>query len=238
MPGAPLTALDAKLWLSTGRLGIYLSAVGNDMPRALRLYDWNARITAACLQDLGHLEVLVRNSYDRQLSNASSNWTSASDPIWLRESGIQKTRTIQAKSNTYSQGTLRAASSRASHPTHGHIVANLTFGFWTALTQSERDATIWTPILSPLFPGAARGPVHDRMDRLNKFRNRLAHWEPVFSRTTGLMRQLTNVDALFADLSPAAASWVGEHSSVISLIQAAPEPLLSPPPATYLGTSP
>ena len=192
MPSVPLTALTAELWLSAGRLEIYLSATGGDLHRALRLYDWNARITAACLQDLGHLEVLVRNSYDRQLSNASPDWSSAADPIWSRETGIQTTRTKQAKSNTYSQTSLRTARSKAPRPTHGHTIANLTFGFWTALTQSERDATIWTPILSPLFPGATRGPVHDRMDKLNKFRNRLAHWEPVFSRTTGLMRQLTN----------------------------------------------
>lgn len=237
MPRVPLTALDAERWQSAGRLQIYLSATGNDLHRALHLYDWNARITAACLQDLGHLEVLVRNSYDRQLSNASPDWSFATDPIWSRETGIQKTRTKQATSNTYSQTSLRTAHSKSPRHTHGHTVANLTFGFWTALTQSERDATIWTPILSPLFPGATRGPVHDRMDKLNKFRNRLAHWEPVFSRTTDLMRQLTNVDALFADLSPAIALWVGDRSSIISLIQASPEPLLSPPPATYLGIS-
>lgn len=237
MPATPLSASDAERWLSRGRLGIYLAATGNDVHRALRLYEWNAQVTAACLHDLGHLEVLIRNSYDVELSKVSQGWSSSTDPIWARETGIQRTRTLQAKSNLYSQKLLRAARAKARHPTHGHIVANLTFGFWTALTQSERDATIWTPILSSLFPGATRGPVHGRMDRLNTFRNRLAHWEPIFSQTTGLMRQLSNADSLFTDLGPAVAAWVGERSAVMSLLQASPEPLLSPPPRTYLGTS-
>ncbi|WP_104088913.1 hypothetical protein [Cryobacterium sp. N19] len=81
MPSVELTAHEAELWLSSGRLEIYLSKTGRDLQRALRLYDWNAKVTAACLQDLGHLEVLIRNSYDRNLNVASPDWSSASDPI-------------------------------------------------------------------------------------------------------------------------------------------------------------
>jgi len=235
MPAVQLTNLEAEQWLSSGRLGIYLTAAGNDLSRALRLYEWNAHVTTACLQDLGHLEVLIRNYYDVELSKVSPSWTSVGDPIWTRLAGIQSTKTLQTKSNLYSQQSLAKARKKLQYPTHGQIIANLTFGFWTALTQAERDATIWTPILNPIFPGSTRGPVHNRMNTLNTFRNRLAHWEPVFSKTTGLMKQLSYVDALFTSLSPAIASWVGERSMVVSLIKTAPEPLLSQPPKTYLG---
>ena len=235
MPPVQLTTFDAEQWLSSGRLGIYLNAAGNDLGRALRLYEWNAQVTAACLHDLGHLEVLIRNFYDVELSKLSPNWTSAEDQIWAHLAGIQSTKKLQTKSNAYSKQSLSKARKRLHHPTHGQIVANLTFGFWTALTQAERDATIWTPILNPIFPGSTRGTVHNRMDKLNTFRNRLAHWEPVFSKTTGLMKQLSNVDELFTSLSPAVAFWVSERSTVVSLIKTAPEPLLSQPPQTYLG---
>lgn len=235
----PLVELDdAERWLSVRRLRTYLDATGGDVQRALNLYDWNAQITAACLRDLGHLEVLVRNTYNRQLNRVSSNWSSATDSIWTRETGIQRTRNLQAKSNSYSRKSLEVAHRRARRPTHGHVVANLTFGFWTSLTQPEREATMWTPILSPIFHGAPRGYVHDRMDKLNQFRNRLAHWEPVFSRTTGLTRQLVNVDSLFTDLSPVVTRWVGDRSAVITLIQAAPEALAGSLPPRYLSIYP
>ena len=173
-----------------------------------------------------------------QRYGVSSNWSSATDSIWTRETGIQRTRDLQAKSNSYSRKSLEAAHQRARRPTQGHVVANLTFGFWSSLTQPEREATMWTPILSPIFHGAPRGPVHDRMEKLNQFRNRLAHWEPVFSRTTGLTRQLVNIDSLFIDISPGVTRWVGERSTVITLIQAAPEALVSRPLPRYLGISP
>ncbi|GAA4387400.1 hypothetical protein GCM10023153_01750 [Ornithinibacter aureus] len=35
---------------------------------ALDLYEWNAEISAALLRDLAHLEVGLRNAYDRALS--------------------------------------------------------------------------------------------------------------------------------------------------------------------------
>jgi hypothetical protein len=237
MPSAQLNALEAERWLSRGRLAIYLSKTSNDLNRALRLYEWNAQVTAACLHDLGHLEVLIRNAYDIELSKVSPTWISTNDPIWTRMNGIENTKRRQARSNEYSRESLKKAQKNLQRPTHGQIIANLTFGFWTALTQSERDATIWTPILSGVFPQATRGSVHDRMNKLNTFRNRLAHWEPVFSQTTGLMKQLSSVDKLFTDLSPSVTAWVGERSKVISLVRTAPELLLSQAPVTYLGTA-
>ncbi len=63
-----------ELWLSTPRLRRYLAACGGDRERALRLYDWNARISAALLCDLAHFEVALRNAYDRALMAAT--WTS------------------------------------------------------------------------------------------------------------------------------------------------------------------
>jgi hypothetical protein len=235
MPTSQLTVAEAEQWLSVGRMQVYLNAARSDPDSAFRLYDWNARVTTACLRDIEHLEVLVRNRYDGELKKVSTNWTSDVDPMWTRESGYRSARALQAQSNATSRKALTAARRNLHHPTHGQVIANLTFGFWTALTRSERDSTFWTPILHPIFPGLTRGSVHNRMERLNSFRNRLAHWEPVFSQTTGLMRQLSQVDDMFNRLSPEVALWVGQRSTVVPLIKAAPEALLSPPPTTYLG---
>lgn len=235
MPTAHLTDLAAEQWLSSGRLGIYLSATRNDLNRALALYDWNSRVTAACLQGIGHLEVLIRNQYDAELLNYSPTWSSEFDPLWQQETGFKKARAAQAASNSYSKKSLREALKHAPVKTHGHTVAELTFGFWTALTRQERAATVWTPIFSSVFPGTDRGVIHDRMVKLNTFRNRLAHWEPVFSRTTGLPKQLDEVSAAFISLSPHVSKWVGARSSVNMLLRSCPETGLIARPKGYLG---
>ncbi|MEA9984628.1 hypothetical protein [Subtercola sp. RTI3] len=159
-----LSEAAAHEWLSTNRLSVYLRAARSDLSRALRLYEWNARMTAACMQDIGHLELLLRNRYDAALRQIS-----------------------------------------------GQVVANLTFGFWSALTKSEREATLWTPAL--------------------------AHWKPVFSQTTGLVRQLQHVDHVLFCLDPDIAAWVGERSEVLATLEDLPEPLIAGWPATYLQIS-
>jgi hypothetical protein len=235
MPNASLTRLVVERWLSKGRLDIYRAATQGDLDRALSLYEWNARATAACLHDIGHLEVLLRNRYDEQLRIGDPDWTALNAPLWRRLTGNKQTRLDQERANHQSRRNIDQARNRPGAATHGHVIANLTFGFWSALSQAERNATIWTPILSPIFPGRTRGSVHDALRKLSTFRNRLAHWVPLFSGTTGLMRQLERVDDVFTALDPRVAEWVGQRSDVLHLMQTLPEPLIAPPPAVYLG---
>lgn len=135
----------------------YLTAARGDCSEALRLYDWNSAVASACMRDVGHFEVLIRNRYEAELSSAVSDWTSPTSSLWSRESGISNTREKQRKSNTSSWKNLQMAIQRAPARTPGHVIANLTFGFWAALTRPEREATIWTPILSNVLPGKPRG---------------------------------------------------------------------------------
>jgi hypothetical protein len=52
-----------RRWLSAARLAKYSTAAGGDIGRALALYEWNSRISAALMRDLGHIEVGLRNAY-------------------------------------------------------------------------------------------------------------------------------------------------------------------------------
>lgn len=49
-------------WLSRERFALYLRKAGGDRTRALALYEWNAKLSAAFLHDLNHLEVALRNA--------------------------------------------------------------------------------------------------------------------------------------------------------------------------------
>lgn len=52
---------------------------GGDRTRALDLHEWNTQLNAALLHDFAHLEVGLRNFYDRALMSAvqpgEAHWT-------------------------------------------------------------------------------------------------------------------------------------------------------------------
>ncbi|KQM59281.1 MULTISPECIES: hypothetical protein [unclassified Agreia] len=217
---------------------VYLNATSGSLPDALDLYNWNAEVAASCLRDLGHFEVLIRNRYSDVLNAHFPDWASPGSALWGRQAGIPLTREKQRKLNAGSSSSVRAARAKTTPPTAGHTIANLTFGFWMMLTASVRVDTIWTPMLSGIFPGRSRGYVHDRMQKLNDFRNRLAHWEPVFSTTTGLAFRLQEFDQFFSEVDPDVAAWVGTQSTVVDAVKRCPVSSLNIVAPTYLGTNP
>lgn len=196
-----------ELWLSAPRLGRYLAATGGDRARALRLYDWNARISAALLRDLAHFEVALRNAYDGALMAATpsrqTHWTFASAAVFpplyrtKRIAGGSTQRTdINRKPREILDAAVAAAGGRAASP--GKVVANLTFGFWRYLSSKAHEKSLWVPYLHTAFPPkTSRSDVDARVGRLHSLRNRVAHHEPLLS---------TNVLAGFDDLL-----WVAER---------------------------
>lgn len=107
-------------------------------------------------------------------------------------------------------------------------MASLTFGFWSSLTVGERTATIWNPMLNRALPkGTSRATVHDLVQRVVKFRNRLAHNEPVFSTRTGLDSRLAEVTTLFKLLDPVAYPFVVANSQLGDVLAACPIPGLT-----------
>lgn len=234
MHGPPLSLERVERWLSPHRSGVYLEATDSDLGAALQLYDWNAAMTTACLRDLGHFEVLIRNRYAAVLEEHHPGWTDPDHPLWTTETGIARTRHLQRRANDRTRAALRAAGRHVRAGTASHVVADLTFGFWTALTIPPRTATTWTTLRS-VVPGMTRGQLHDSMEKLTRFRNRLAHWEPVFSSTTGLTNRLREFERLFAAVDPDVADWVGRRSLVVGLLEAAPAAGRVVPGRAYLG---
>lgn len=50
----------------------FLLAAGGDEKLALELYAWNAQMSGAALEQISHLEILLRNAIDTQLSESTS----------------------------------------------------------------------------------------------------------------------------------------------------------------------
>lgn len=214
-----ITLADAERWLSPRRFQVY-DKTGN-VEDALDLYDWNSRLSAACARDIGHLEICLRNAYDKQIVADHGEWTDPNSGFHNLESGISTTRAKQQVLNNETWNQVADAFDKSA--SHGHVLANLTFGFWYSFTDSLRTDTHWNRTLYKAFPkGTSRGTVHALVKDLVKFRNRLSHWEPVFSHTTAFQRRIRQVDELFQLLDPAVARWVGSKSLVPTLAASSP----------------
>lgn len=191
---------------------------------------WNSRVVAAGIVDVGHLEVAVRNAFDRELTRRFPDWAiNPQSPLFGLEQGVQRARAQQRRRNQASLARITDAKrGLSSAPTHAEVVAALTFGFWSNLTVGERTPTLWNPILHRAFPkGTRRARVHDLVTRVVKFRNRLAHNEPVFSTHTGLEDRLVEVQELFKLIDPDAYAYVAWHSTLDAAITSCPIPELT-----------
>ena len=196
----------------------------------MKTYLWNSRVAAAGIVDVGHLEIALRNAYDRELSKRYPDWSI--DPqlqLFSLEQGMENTRYQQRRHNRTSVARLADAKrGLSSSSTHAEVVAALTFGFWASLTVGERSSTLWNPMIHRSFPkGTKRARVHDLTVRVVKFRNRLAHNEPVFSTRTGLADRLAEVQELFSLVAPDTYAYVALHSMLVAELASCPIPGLT-----------
>lgn len=213
-------------WLGKKRYMRYLGLCqGKDKhERAIALYFWNSKVASVALRDVGHLEIALRNAYDRELSRQYPSWAIDRDgDLFRREQGMSQARRRQAEQNRRSSKELSRAWRSRSEPSHDDIVAALSFGFWGSLTSKARTSLFWSGMLSELFPDSVeRRLVHELVSRIVRFRNRLAHNEPVFSTSTGLYDRLGDVKAPFDLVAPEVSEFVSANSGVEAAIAECP----------------
>ncbi len=178
-PGAWL-----ELWLSPPRLRPYLEAAAGDRGLALDLYEWNTTMAAAVLHDLAHIEVALRNAYDRAWAGVRApgpHWTSEPlryFPVLRRTARDGSVRDFNERPRKLiADAILKAGGPQAAG---GKVVAELMFGFWRYLSSRNHAQTLWVPILWRGFePGTSRDDVDRPVGRLYDLRNRVAHHEPL-----------------------------------------------------------
>ena len=156
------------------RLTRYLSATGNDVSRALELYEYNVQLSEVLYGLLHGLEVTVRNAEHHALT------ASYGTPTWYEIAPL----------STYWQDQLVAAKVKpgaAGKP--GKVVAELTFGFWVDLLKSQNHMSLWVGRgLHKAFPNARRHRrlIHERLKSIQLLRNRISHHEPVLTAANAL----------------------------------------------------
>ncbi|TFB50259.1 Abi family protein [Cryobacterium tagatosivorans] len=218
-------------WLSVGRFSTYLAAGGGSRSRAFELYEWNAKLSAAFLHDLSHLEVGLRNACDRQLAAATlpgdAHWTDPATLLTLFPVVMRRDRAIgrshdvnKTPRGNVERARLNAATISHTPPIPGKVVAELMFGFWTYLFADAHEKTIWVPHLHKAFPpGTDRNRLNDALAALRDFRNRVAHHENILNGSESERRRMVYVIRL---LSADALAHFKANSEVATILAGRP----------------
>lgn len=164
------------------RMAPYLRACDGNLARARRLYVWNIEISAAFWGPINGVEVAIRNAVHKVLAEHfdRADW-------W-------NTRSLDAQAVRTARDEQSKLTARLSTVTADDVVASLSFGFWSSILGGPKGALeqdlYWQRCLHRAFPGwkyhpndaRARKAFLRRIERLRKFRNRVAHHEPIHAR--------------------------------------------------------
>ena len=179
-------------WLSLPRWRVYLTAADGDHNLALELYEWNASVAASLHRDLAHVEIALRNAYDRVLCAGQlpgePHWVfnphhwfprdpqRAANGRWIDRNETPRTQITNALHQV--RGSRR--SPNRTDPAPGKVLAELPMGFWRYLSSRRHHDRLWIPYLHTAFPrGTSRLDVDRPVGRLHELRNRVAHHEPL-----------------------------------------------------------
>ncbi len=208
-------------WLSPARFAAYVAECRGDRDRALALYEWNASVSAAFYRDLGHLEVALRNAYDRAITarwRGQQHWlVDPSGPT--RIPLVRHGTNVNARAQTLADDAVKRAGGVNAPP--GKIIAELSFGWWRYLTSRAHEKTLWVPYLHHAYPrGTNRADVDLVVVQLHALRNRVAHLEPLFPRP--LLTDHGRLLWLCEKLNPTLADFLRGSSTVVLRLQARP----------------
>jgi hypothetical protein len=203
--------------LSAPRLTSYFNVTENDLSHALRLYEWNVLVSGAFFELLSDVEVVIRNSFDEQLTQ----WhlQSGRPGHWYdNEHGFLMPRATDAIATA-----RKRITDKGKRESSNQIVSELGFGFWRFLLTKPYKTNLWPFAGQYAFPNVASTAVESfyaRVARLHDFRNRIAHHEPIHTRKLHLdLRDcFSAIGAVCADTE----IWVQARSRVEGLLATRP----------------
>jgi hypothetical protein len=200
-------------WISESRFRSYLKGSRGDYERAVALYAWNAEISAAFLEVLSHLEVLFRNSIDRQFPSSDPGALSILQPgCWLSDPDL-----LTPDSRERVNDAIARLERIGKRPTRDQVIASLSFGFWQALFAGAYE-DLWRTTLASGFPNGngRRRQIAGLSGHLLHFRNRIAHHEAIFSGSLGIRHD--EILELAGLIDAEAGAYIGALSRVPPLL--------------------
>ena len=214
-------ASNLETWFSSERMSAY-----SFHPDPEALYVWNTRVTKCFLEDIQHVEVLLRNCVDKAVSPRYGEH-------WYNNSAIPFTR--EAK-RAVMKALKRVGATKDKMPSSGQVIAELSFDFWAYLFTSNYSSTIWPLVRKTLVATPTAGIQSSRtsifvpslsvfkneVDVAYRLRNRCAHHEPIIRKNrqeeeSRLDRAQQAIETLSMWIDPNAAEWIAAHSRLFEL---------------------
>jgi hypothetical protein len=195
---------ELSLIFSQKRLDGYLNHTkcNNSKDDALNAYSWNIELSQALYPALQVLEIALRNALHQAITTAYNT------EFWFDLSflhGNEYEDVQHAKGKLYKE-------KKPIEP--GRLVAELSFGFWTALfdIRYEHGQVLWPKLLKPIFPFLPRGQrtrqfLSRELNRIRLLRNRIFHYEPIW-HWRDLPDQHNSIINMIGGLSQAAAKYL------------------------------
>jgi hypothetical protein len=208
-----MSSLDepqARRWLSEARYARFRDRCGDDHDSTMRLYEWHAVLSMASYGLIHHFEVLIRNVVDAGLGEdqpqAPVEETWLLDLETLRPAGVRQVFAAMDRVE------------RRRNVTRGRVVAGLSFSFWADLFGRQYE-DLWRQRLRELFPGAElmRKDVSTRMKRIQRFRNRIAHHEPLLDQDVPAL--VDEMLELAGWIDPRARIWLESQTGVAAIAE-------------------
>lgn len=217
MPAAiPTDDVEIRATLSAPRSSTYIAATGGDTVKAVELYAWNARVSAAFMLPAHFAEISTRNAAADVLERvygALWPWNPTFEAS-LPNTGRYNPRRDLQKTRSWNRTT-------------GKVIAELKFVFWQKLFTGRNDVRLWQPHVAWAFPYAPSMPaaslrdrIYNDLDVLRHLRNRLAHHEPVFARN--LLDDLSRTIDLIQLRNRSTSDWVRAMEDVTALVAERP----------------
>jgi hypothetical protein len=196
-----------KRSISPERLTHYMAEAANDLEAAIRLYQLNARLSAALYGPLQGLEVTVRNAMNDQLCATFGD-------TWHDLTVIR----LEPRQRADVQDAVREAEevdADGKTPTMGAVIAELRFAFWVGILGPRSENELWRKALYRAFPhrpkGVERKRIHGALNSLRRLRNRIAHHARI------LHRDLVADHELILEVTgwacPVTRDWIASHST-------------------------
>lgn len=209
-----VTKDDLSQWFSEARMSRY----GNIDPAGL--YVWNTRVSKAFLEDIGHVEVLLRNFINSRLSK------DARTQLWWQSDRYPRLGSFRRNVDKV----VTRIRETGYEPEPDQIVAGMSLDNWRFLLIPRLEATIWKALIKrdnggmPHYPGRSRANFETNVELIRFVRNRASHQEPLISAAGGqadiqrLCGYLAAIDMVASSINPKAAAWIAANSRIPSVL--------------------
>ncbi|KHS63879.1 MULTISPECIES: hypothetical protein [Pectobacterium] len=210
--------------LSAARIGTYENIVGGtasllQTEKALRLYMWNAQISAAFFVPLHVCEVLTRNAISEVIEKVYGD-------RWPWSIGFERSLPIPIHGYKPKDDLI---SGRRNQPTTGKVIPELKFVFWQKMLTGRFDTRLWNNHILTAFPHAVaqglsaaqlRQNLYNDLETVRKLRNRIAHHEPIINRN--LLDDFATIKRIIAYRCEHSVEWMQNNQMLLPLLTLKP----------------